>query len=79
MSQININSNPIFDKSLSDYMRLTGISQKSKAIREALREALALHSSKKNQVDFSQWLGAGLKAGLNHKPRFKSDDDLWGA
>lgn len=77
MSQININTNPGFDKILKNYMRLTGISQKAKAIREAVREALEFRSVAKKQTDFRRWLGLGLKGDLNKNPRFRSDDDLW--
>jgi hypothetical protein len=30
-----------------------------------------------SHFDYHSWLGLGLKATLNPKPRFRSEDDLW--
>jgi hypothetical protein len=49
-------------------MKEKGITQKSDAIRQALHEAVA--RAKTNAAcDFRGWLGLGLKAPLNSKPR----------
>jgi len=77
MSQLNINLTPQFEKELLEYMKQAKITQKSEAIRQALHEAVEQLKSKKREVDFSRWLGMGLKAPQNPNPRFKTHDDLW--
>lgn len=77
MVQLNIHLSPQFEKDLADYMRRTGIGQKSEAVRTALREALERLSKKKLGTDFREWRGMALKAPLHAKPRFRSEDDLW--
>ena len=56
-------------------MRQKGIVKQSEAIRQAVREAAA--KTGLAQSDYRSWLGLGLKAPLNPKPRFRSEDDLW--
>lgn len=78
MGQINIHTSPDFEENLSRYMRYRGIKTKSEAIRNAVREGLAMARGDLNaQTDFSTWLGLGLGAPLNPTPRFPSDDSLW--
>jgi len=76
MRQLNINVTEEFERDLRRYMRQKGITKQSEAIRQALREIVAKASSASNS-DFRSWLGLGLKAPLNPKPRFRSEDELW--
>lgn len=77
MKQFNINITREFEKDLKSYMKLTGIKQKALAVRQAIREAVARMESSPTKADFRQLLGIGLKAPLNQKAKFKSEDDLW--
>lgn len=77
MAQLNINLKPDFEKDLREYMEKTGIGQKSEAIRQAIREALERLEAYPLDVDYLHWIGFGLKAKINPKPRFRSEDDLW--
>lgn len=77
MSQLNLHVKPDFDRDLASLMRLRGIATKSEAIRIAVREA-AERAQRSTRTDFSGWKGAALDAALNPKPRFSSDDELWG-
>lgn len=76
MSQLNINVTPEFERHLRQYMRQRKLTRKSDAIREALREAVQ-RGSKATEYDFRSWLGMGLRAPLNRRRRFHSEDDLW--
>jgi metal-responsive CopG/Arc/MetJ family transcriptional regulator len=76
MRQLNLNVTEEFERDLRRFMRQKGITKQSEAIRQALREAVAKASSA-SQSDYRSWLGLGLKAPLNPKPRFGSEDDLW--
>jgi len=76
MGQLNLNVTPEFERDLRRFMREKGIAKKSDAIRQALREAVA-KADAHFQSDYRSWLGLGLKAPLNPKPRFQSEDDLW--
>lgn len=76
MRQVNLNVTPEFDRDLRRFMKLRGISQKSEAIRQALHEAVARGSGRVDS-DYRTWLGLGLKAPLNPKPRFENEDALW--
>jgi len=76
MRQLNLNVTDEFERDLRRYMRQKGITKQSEAIRQAVREAVAKASSA-SRSDFRSWLGLGLKAPLNPKPRFRSEDDLW--
>lgn len=75
MAQININVTPEFDRDLRAYMRKTGLTQKSQAIRQALREVAERQQGAAE--DFREWIGLGLKAPMRRKPKFASEDDLW--
>ena len=75
MRQVNLNVTPEFDRDLRRFMKLRGISQKSVAIRQAVREAVARGSDRAG-CDYRTWLGLGLKAPLNPKPRFEDEDAL---
>ena len=76
MRQLNLNVTPEFERDLRRLMRQRGISNKSDAIRGAVADAAARHAANMN-CDFRSWLGLGLKAPLNPKPRFHGEDDLW--
>lgn len=76
MRQIHLNITEEFERDLRRFMGHKGITNECEAIHQAVHEATrkagaATHS------DFRSWLGLGLKAALNPKPRFCSDDDLW--
>ena len=75
MRQVNLNVTPEFDRDLRRFMKLRGISQKSVAIRQAVREAVTRGSDRAG-CDYRTWLGLGLKAPLNPKPRFEDEDAL---
>jgi hypothetical protein len=77
MKQFNVNVTPEFERDLKRYMSLRKLSTKSDAVRMALSEIVTILSAKSRPVDLRSLLGAGLKAPLNSKPKFKSDDDLW--
>jgi len=76
MRQLNLNVTPEFERDLRRFMREKGIAKKSDAIRQALHEAVAKGGGS-SRSDFRSWLGLGLKAPLNPKPRFRSEDELW--
>ena len=76
MKQLNINVTPEFERHLRQFMRQRKLKRKTDAIREALREAVE-RGSKAAPYDFRSWLGMGLRAPLNRKRRFQSEDELW--
>ena len=76
MRQLNLNVTEQFERDLRRFMRQKGITKQSEAIRQAVREAAA-KTSITSHADFRSWLGLGLKAPLNPKPRFRGEDDLW--
>jgi len=76
MRQLNLNVTPEFERDLRQFMKKKGIKSKSDAVRQAMREAAA-RTETNSTFDFRALLGLGLKAPLNPKPRFKSEDDLW--
>ena len=76
MAQLNLNVTPEFERDLSAFMKERGLTHKSEAIRVAVREAVSRRDGA-SETEFDRLLGAGLKAPLNSKPRFKSEDDLW--
>jgi hypothetical protein len=68
LKQLNLNVTPELERDHRRFMKEKGITQKSDAIRQALHEAVA--RAKTNAAcDFRGWLGLGLKAPLNSKPR----------
>jgi Arc/MetJ-type ribon-helix-helix transcriptional regulator len=77
MKQINLNVTPEFERNLNAVMRTRGIASKSDAIRIAVREAAERLKESSPPDDFREWIGIGLKAPLNHTPRFKDEDALW--
>ena len=77
MSQMNINIRPEFARSLEEFMRLRGLTNKSEAIRVAVEEALSAARKDVQPTDFMALLGAGRVGKENPNPRFSSDDDLW--
>lgn len=78
MSQLNLNIFPEFARELEEYMGLRGLSQKSAAIRLAVREALTnAQQNKQKKINFDSLIGEGISPGLKKNPKFKSEDDLW--
>ena len=76
MRQLNINVTPQFERHLRQYMKQKNLARKSDAIREAIREAVE-RAGRPTEYDFRSWLGMALRAPLNRKRRFDSEDDLW--
>jgi Arc/MetJ-type ribon-helix-helix transcriptional regulator len=76
MKQLNLNVTSEFERDLRTYMKSRGIGSKSEAIRRAVREA-ASRNSGEGEYDLRALLGIGLKAPLNQKRRFLTEDDLW--
>jgi len=68
---------PEFIMHLSEFMKKRGISQKTEAIRVAVREACEKLTKSNVGFDFRTWLGAGLKVSPNPKLKFRSENDLW--
>lgn len=77
MTQLNIHMTPEFEKRLAQLMRLRGLKTKSEAVRVAVAEAVGRAIEDSEAADFGAWRGAALRAPLNPRPRFQSDDDLW--
>jgi hypothetical protein len=75
MRQIHLNVTGEFERDLHRLMRQKQITNEFEAIHQAVRDAVA-KASGVTRSDFRSWLGLGLKAPLNPKPRFCSDDDL---
>ncbi len=76
MRRIHLNITEEFERDLCRFMRQKGITKKSEAIHQAVREVVAKASAAKHS-DFRSWLGLGLKGPLNPEPQFCSDDDIW--
>ncbi len=77
MSQLNLNVTAEFSKDLAQYMKHTGIRQKSEAIRKAVREATEHALAAAQGRDFNEWLGLANAAPRSKTPRFNDDNDLW--
>ena len=75
MKQLNLNVTQEFERELRVFMKRKGIANKSEALRRAVHEAVERTSAPK--PDYRSWLGMGLKAPLNPRPRFRTQDDLW--
>lgn len=78
MAQLNIHLNADLEENLARLVRLKGLRSKSDAVRIAVKEAVERETRMRTTIDFRQWIGLGLKAPVNRKPRFQSDDDVWG-
>ncbi|MCP4660526.1 MAG: hypothetical protein GY856_34430 [bacterium] len=79
MAQLNIHLQPAFVEDLEKFMSLRGVRTKSEAVRIAVREGLdRLIRKRRSHPDFQQWKGRALRAAVNPRPRFQSDEDLWG-
>jgi hypothetical protein len=78
VSQFNIHVTPGFERALSRFMRLRGLTNKSEAVRVAVEEAAAREVAARKTVSFADLRGAALRAPPNPSPRFASEDDLWG-
>jgi len=76
MAQLNIVLTPEFEQHLSLLMRTRGIQSKSEAIRLAVAEAARV-TGPADRSGFAEILGMGLRAQLNPRPKFASEDDLW--
>jgi hypothetical protein len=72
--QLNLNVTPGFERDLKALMKTRNFTCKSDAIRTVVREAAAAGAQ---PYDFRRLLGIGLRAPLNPKPEFSSEDDLW--
>ncbi len=77
MSQLNINMTPEFETALKRLMQARGLKSKTEAVRLAVREALE-RARPAGKTDFTSWIGLGNAAPGNPRPRFPSDDALWG-
>ena len=49
--------------------------RKRDSTRNAVRQAARAKAT--DIFDYRSWLGLALKAPLNPKPRFRSEDELW--
>lgn len=78
MAQLNINLTPEFERDLALFMRMRNIRTKSEAIRTAVREGVQRSQRASPQVDFSSWIGMARGRKRGRRPRFRTDDDLWG-
>jgi Arc/MetJ-type ribon-helix-helix transcriptional regulator len=78
MAQINLHVTREFEQALGRLVRLRGLRSKSEAIRSAVLEALERETERGGTTDFREWLGAARAAPLNPRPRFRSEDELWG-
>ena len=67
-----------FEQALASYMRERGIKTKSEALRIAVREGLERALESGTCIDHREWIGLGRAVSENPRPRFSSDDDLWG-
>ena len=76
MGQLNIILTPEFERDLQRLMKIRGIRTKSDAIRVAVQE-IARRGAVPDPAQFGELLGAGLRAPMNAKPKFRSEDDLW--
>lgn len=76
MGQINIILTPQFERDLQTLMKVRGIRTKSDAIRIAVQE-IAKRGSVADTAQFGELLGAGLRAPMNAKSKFSSEDELW--
>jgi len=56
-------------------MRRKRTTRKRDSARKAVRKAA--HAKASDTFDYRSWLGLALKAPLNPKPRFRSEDELW--
>lgn len=77
VAQININVTADFERDLKKYMQMRAISEKSRAIREALKEAVERLLGEKPDTDFRSWVAMTKDFMSNPSPRFKTEDDLW--
>jgi hypothetical protein len=77
MAQLNLNLTPAFERALARFMRVRRIKTKSEAVRVAVEEALAAATQRASAADYREWIGAGTRAPLNPKPRFRDHGSLW--
>ena len=78
MTQLNLHVSPEFEADLARFRDLRGIRSKSEAVRIAVREALERELATSATVDFHDWIGLAAAAPQNPRPRFRTEDDLWG-
>jgi len=77
MAQLNMHVSPEFEEILRRYMRLRGLGSKSEALRVAVREGIEAALRERGHTHFESWIGLGQGKGLNPRPKFASDDDVW--
>jgi Arc/MetJ-type ribon-helix-helix transcriptional regulator len=78
MGQLNMHMTPEFEENLRRFMRLRGFTNKSEAIRVAVKEGLeTARKDEKEPFDFKRWRGAALEGPTNPNPRFPDDDSIW--
>jgi hypothetical protein len=78
VSQLNIHVTSSFERALSRFMKLRGLTSKSEAVRVAVEEAAAREAGGRRPFALGALRGAALGAPPNPNPRFQSEDDLWG-
>jgi hypothetical protein len=78
VSQLNIHVTASFERALSRFMKLRGLTSKSEAVRLAVEEAAVRELAGQKRLSFSDLRGAALGAPPNPSPRFRSEDELWG-
>jgi Arc/MetJ-type ribon-helix-helix transcriptional regulator len=78
MAQVNLHVDPDFEAELAELRRVRAIRTKSEAIRLAVRETLERSRRVRRLPDFTSWVGLGRQVPENVRPRFASDDELWG-
>jgi hypothetical protein len=69
-------SDTAFERDLQSLMNVRGIRTKSDAIRIAVQET-ARRGAVADTAEFGELSGAGLRASMNAKPKFSSEDELW--
>lgn len=73
--QLNIRTDPDFERELDTLVRQTGLKTRSAAIRHAVHATLERTKAARKHFDFQRLIGIAGK--LNPHARFKSDDDLY--
>jgi hypothetical protein len=73
--QLNIRTDPEFERELDALVRKTGARTRTAAIKQAVRVALERVSVSRRRFDFRDVIGIAGKP--NPRARFRSDDDLY--
>lgn len=77
MAELNIQLNDDLERKLAHFMRLHHLRSRAKAILRVVEEIVERELARPPAPDFASWLGMGLRAPLNPRPRFHTDGDLW--